>query len=119
MRGWSLSDDRQRLATSGEDGFVRIWDLSPIEMEESPSAPELAIPLPVPLISDVSWVSDDRLVVFLVDRGTGARWFTAYLETHDLVSAARASLTRGFTEIECSTYQIDGCPMTLEEIRGG
>lgn len=61
--------------------------------------------------SDVVWEAENRLVVFLIDRGTGARWFTAYLDTDELVREARSRLTRGFTEVECAIYQIDDCPM--------
>ena len=119
IRGWGVSKDGERLATTGEDGFVRIWDISSVRSGEPPSAPELTIPFPVHRISDVLWMSDDRLVVFFVDRGTGARWSMAYLDTGDLIRDARTRLTRGFTEIECNTYQIEDCPRTREDIRTG
>jgi len=88
---------------------VHVWNISTVGSGDEPTAPDLTIPIGV-RASDVVWESDDRLVVFLIDRGTGARWFTAYLNTGDLVREASAGLTRGFTEAECETFQLDPCP---------
>jgi WD40 repeat protein len=116
IRGWHLSKDGQRLATAGEEGFVHIWELGPLYLGETPEAPVLIIPV-VGRPSDVVWLSDEQLAVFLIDRGTGARWFTVLLDTEDLVDDARTRLTRGFTASECAIYLIENCPVTLEEIR--
>jgi WD40 repeat protein len=118
IRGWSLSADGGRLATAGEAGTAYIWNISSVDSGEPPLAPESTIPVGV-IASDVLWEADDRLLVFLIDRGPSARWFTAYLDTDDLVRDARERLTRGFSETECTTYRIENCPMTLEEIRRG
>ncbi len=40
------------------------------------------------------------------------------IDNEKLLDLARSRVTRGFSDTECSTYQIDPCP-TLEEIRGG
>ena len=109
IRGWGLSENGERLATASEEGTVHVWNISTVGSGDEPTAPDLTIPIGV-RASDVVWESDDRLVVFLIDRGTGARWFTAYLNTGDLVREASAGLTRGFTEAECETFQLDPCP---------
>jgi WD40 repeat protein len=118
IRGWEFSDDRQRLATAGEEDFIHVWDLGPVFEGGIPDAPEAVIAT-TSRPSDVVWLSDEEIAVFLIDRGTGATWFSVLLEAQQLVSDARSRLTRGFTAGECATYQIDDCPMTLMEIQGG
>jgi WD40 repeat protein/regulator of protease activity HflC (stomatin/prohibitin superfamily) len=116
IRGFAVSPDGGRLATTGDDDFVRIWHVGQID-EASPAAvlPGLLDRIPAPKPSDAAWLGPDRLAVFLAD---GARWLELSLTVEDLVEAAERRLTRGFTEDECETYGIDLCP-DLETIRNG
>ena len=115
IRGWSVSPSGDHLATSGEAGFVHVWDISPLDQGLPPQSPRATFPTNR-RASDVAWISEDRIAVFLIDLGASARWFTALLDTGDLVAEARSRLIRGFTDEECATYRIDPCP-TLSEIR--
>ncbi len=84
--------------------------------EANRNRPALLDPIPAPTPSDAVWLSDERLGVLLAD---DAKWLEVSLNVDDLVAEARARLTRGFTEGECTDYQIENCPTTLTEIRGG
>ena len=55
---------------------------------------------------------------FLLDIGRPSA-IVITLDPKDLASVGRARVTRAFTEVECLTYDIDPCPTTLEELRGG
>jgi DNA-binding SARP family transcriptional activator/WD40 repeat protein len=112
-RGYAFSPDGQRLVTTGNDNFIRVWDVSGIrDRSDVFGPPPLLDRIPAPKPSDAVWLEGDRLVVFLAE---GAKWLEIFLSVEDLLSEARSRLTRTFTVGECSTYQIDPCP-TLEEI---
>ena len=112
IRGIALSPDGTTLVTTGEDDFVRTWDVTGIR--ETGATALQQIPAPKP--SDAVWLSEDSLGIYLAN---GARWLRVNLEQPDLVAEAKARLTRGFTERECMVYAIDDCPMTLEDIKSG
>ena len=116
IRGLVLSPDGTRLATAGEDNFVKVWDVSGLGDLTEGQPPPLLDRIPAPKPSDAVWLDDDLLGLFLAQ---DARWMVVSLDVDDLVSDARDRLTRGFTPVECATYQIEDCPMTLEAIRAG
>ena len=102
VRGLSIDWNRQRFAIGDENG-LHVFDLD---------TGELLAEVPMPSVSDIHWIDEDTVLV-----GTnGGIWATVGLHPDDLVASAAASVTRGFTDAECSTYRIDPCP-TLEEIR--
>ncbi|NNF09438.1 MAG: WD40 repeat domain-containing protein [Acidimicrobiia bacterium] len=109
-RGISISQDDSRLAVSGEDGLVVIWDLAaddPVMLDRIPVAGDR--------VSDIVWIGEDRMgAAALV--GDLWEWQVVELSAGAVVDEAIASLVRGFTPEECDTYAIEGCP-TLEEIR--
>ncbi|MFQ5968819.1 MAG: WD40 repeat domain-containing protein, partial [Acidimicrobiia bacterium] len=117
-RGLALSPEGTRLVTTGEDDFVKVWDVSRIRDRSSVTEPlPLLDRIPAPFPSDAAWLSADRLAVFL---GNDANWLEVSLSIDELVTSARQRLTRGFTEGECANYQIDDpCPTTLEAIQSG
>jgi WD40 repeat protein len=63
-------------------------------------------------IENVEWLNENHLMVILPDGSVLV--FT--IDTEELKQIVRSRLTRGFTEEECATYDLDPCP-TLEEIR--
>ena len=107
IRGLAVSPDRTRLASTGEDDFVKVWDIA----KPGDRPPLLLDRIPADFPSDASWLAPDRLMVFLAD---GARYLEVSLGIDELVDAAIRRMTRGFTMDECATYQIDPCP-TLED----
>jgi WD40 repeat protein len=114
-RGIAISPEGNRLATTAEDNFVKVWDVSGIRGRSSVSEPlPLLDRIPAPKPSDAAWLTEDRLVVFLAD---DAKWLEVSLSIDELVAAAQLRLTRSFSEGECAIYGIKPCP-TLEEIRG-
>ena len=117
VRGFQLSPDGGSLATAGEDGVVRVWDVSALHSGPAMvlgEAPPLLDEIPTGVVSDVLWVSADTLAV--VTRTGG--WAIVSLDADVLVEEALAGLTRSFSERECQSYRIDPCP-TLEELRSG
>ena len=116
IRGWGMSAAEDSLATAGEDGVVHVWDITSLSTTANPPSTDLTIPVGH-RVSDVVWLGDDRLAIFAIDLGSGARWFVAPLEVDELVQGARTSVTKGFSVLECEVYRIDPCP-TLE-VRGG
>ena len=114
LRGLAVSPDDARLATTGHDNLVKVWDISGLSAGASLGAPPpLLDRIPAYIPSDAAWLSPERLGVFLA---TDAGYLEVSLRVDDLVTEAAQRLTRGFSIGECLTYQIDPCP-TLEEIR--
>jgi WD40 repeat protein len=104
VRGLSISPDEKRIALGDENG-LHIVDLESGVIEQS---------IPLQSVSDIHWVDSDTVLVV----GTEGIWATIPLDTRDLVSLARANITRGFSAEECATYRINPCP-TLDEMREG
>jgi hypothetical protein len=100
--GLATSPSGDLVAVAGGDGFVRVYT------DEG----ELRHAIPLPNPSDAWWLDEETLVV-----GTSnGPWTVVTLDPDKLLGAARASLRRGFTEAECSLYEIDPCP-SLEELQ--
>lgn len=104
----ALSPDGTLLASSGMDGFVRVWDV-----------------MTHALVDEILVSSDDRGVggvafigpshIAAADTSSGElQLFT--IDGDELVDLARSRITRAFTATECATYRIDPCP-TLDELR--
>jgi WD40 repeat protein len=113
FRGLAFSPDGQRLVTTGNDEFVKIWDVRGIRDRSTVyGSPPLLDRIPAPKSSDAIWLAEDHLIVFLAD---GPKWLEFSVSVEGVIAEALARLTRSFTPGECSTYLIDPCP-TLEEI---
>jgi WD40 repeat protein len=105
-----LSPDGSMLASAAEDGFVRVWDLATRALKH-----EIPISTGVRGAGGVAFLSKERLAVR--DNNSGKlRLFT--IDPTELLDIARSRVTRGFTDTECTKYNIDPCP-TLEDIRKG
>ena len=105
-----LSPDGSTLASAGGDGFVRVWDVATRALKH-----QIPVSREVRGLGGVDFLSNQRLAV--VDNGPGKlRTFT--IDPTELLDIARSRVTRGFTDTECTKYNIDPCP-SLEEIRGG
>ena len=114
LRGLAVSPNDARLVTTGQDSLVKVWDISGLTAGASlVGPPPLLDRIPAYFPSDASWLSPDRLAVFLA---TDAGYLVVSLNVDDLVAESARRLTRGFTVGECLTYQIEPCP-TLEDLR--
>jgi WD40 repeat protein len=105
VRGLATSPSGELVAVAAGDGFVRVYT------DEG----ELRHSIPLPNPSDAWWLDEETLVV-----GTGnGPWTVITLDPDRLLGAVKASLREGFSDAECSLYEIDDpCP-TLEELQGG
>lgn len=100
-RGMALSPDGRQLATTGEDGFVMVWDLESLTLVDQ---------IPVFFPSDAIWIDEKTMGVVSRD----GQWHVFTLSDDVLLQQARITITRSFTEQECRLYGIHPCP-TLEE----
>jgi WD40 repeat protein len=110
-RGIAVSPDDSKIATSGEDGLIWIWQVSGTE-------PRLLDRIPVSgdMVSDIVWLDDEHMgAVVLLDWGH-VRWQTIDLSSGAVVEMAVDDLVRGFSQSECETYDVEPCP-TLDEMR--
>jgi DNA-binding SARP family transcriptional activator/WD40 repeat protein len=97
---FDFSPDGSRIATTGSDGLVRIWNTEDGTLHQ-------AIPMGGDWAKALAYVDDNRIVV-----GTsGGLVATLIVDVEELVAMARDRLTRGFTERECQTYlHLPSCP---------
>ncbi len=94
------------VATTTFDKVVRVQTLDTHELM-------LEVELDVKA-ENVEWLNDDHLLVVALDGDPLV--FT--MNGEELAQIARERLTRGLSDEECSSFDIDPCP-TLEEIRVG
>lgn len=110
IRRLDLNEDGTLLASAGFDGFVRVWDVE---------TRTLVHQIPVSdgtVVGGVAFMQNGNHVAVAHNEAGALLLLT--IDNDELLDIARTRVTRGFTETECSTYQIDPCP-TLEEIRSG
>ena len=106
-RGLSFSPEERRIALGDENG-LHVAGIESGMIEQS---------IPLPSVSDIHWFDADTVLVGGSGLGgSEGMWAKVPLETSDLISHARDSVTRGFSSEECAAYRIDPCP-TLEEMR--
>ncbi len=111
LRAVDLNSDGTLAATAGFDGFVRVWDLVqglPVVEFEVEGAAEIGG------LFNAEFLDDTTLLV----TGGHTEVLVFSLDRDELIDIAASRVTRGFTELECTTYNIDPCP-TLEDLRSG
>jgi WD40 repeat protein len=96
------------VATAGEDG-VRVWNVADHSLQ-------VDVGFDGENIRFVRFLDDTHLLL-VPEIGSSA--VVVALDPLELAAAGLAKVTRAFTETECLTYDIDPCPTTLEELRGG
>ena len=69
--------------------------------------------VPLEFLDSVEFIDHDHLLVGFDDGST----IVLTLDVEELKSIAISRLTRGFTQQECTQYDIEPCP-TLEDLRG-
>ena len=109
-RGIAISPDDTKLAVSGEDGLVWIWQIDgdePVRLDRIPAAANL--------VSDIMWIDDDRMGAALALPSIQGAWQILDLSVDVLIDKAIDGLVRGLSPEECTTYGIEPCP-TLEEM---
>ena len=115
VRGVAISADGTRLVTTGEDNFVKVWNIGSLTGADRDNSPPLLLDrIPAPRPSDAAWL--DGTATLAVFPARDASLMIVPLSVDSLLADAEERLTRGFSPGECSTYQIDPCP-TLEDIR--
>ncbi len=104
-KAMAVSPDGQLVVTGAADGIVRVWDGATGQLLHQLTVAGQA--------QGVAFVGDRRIAV--TPSGGGLLLFS--IDEHDLLQAARASLTRPFTPEECERYHFgDQCP-TLDQLR--
>lgn len=92
------------MATAGTDDVVRVWDVE---------TGGILFEVPVDLTPrNAEFLDESHILVTTVE----GEVLVFTLDPEELKSIAYDRLTRGFTEEECVTYEIDPCP-TLREMR--
>ncbi len=104
----AVNQSGSRLASTGADGYVRLWDAGDRSLITE-------IEFGVDEITNVEFIDDTHL---LVTPGVGTEAVVITLDPDELVAVARSRLTRSFTAEECDRFGIDPCP-SLVEIKGG
>jgi len=107
----ALNEEGTLLASSGLDGFVRVWDV-----ETHALVHQVPVSSEGKGVGGVAFIGDGRHLA-VSNMATG-ELLVVTIDNEELIEIARSRVTRGFTDTECATYRIDPCP-TLEEIRQG
>lgn len=93
------------IATGSIDEWVRVWTAEDGSLTHAIRTTDY--------VAGPEFANSDRHL--LVTLETGDRYhFT--LDPDELLSIARSRLTRGFTDSECTRFEIEPCP-TLDELR--
>jgi DNA-binding SARP family transcriptional activator/WD40 repeat protein len=107
LRSASVDPGGTRLATVAFDGSVRVWDLASGDLVHEASLGDVQL-------QAVAWVDEDAVAVARREGGV----LILDVDPDRLLDRVGASLTRGYTRFECTTYGFDApCPV-LAELRG-
>lgn len=108
VKSAALNDEGTLLVTGGSDGSLRVWDALTFELIHE-------IPFGNTQVQGVAFVNDRHLAVTVQE----GNLLVVTIDPDELLEIAGASLTRGFTQVECERYNFgDECP-SLEELRAG
>ncbi|MFN2483547.1 MAG: WD40 repeat domain-containing protein, partial [Candidatus Limnocylindria bacterium] len=107
VKSWTLSDDGSLIATGSSDGFVRVWDAATFALVHEIFVGDMQV-------QGVAFATATHVAIVA---GAGDILVDT-INNDELLSIARRSLTRGFTDIECERFNFgESCP-TLAELRG-
>jgi DNA-binding beta-propeller fold protein YncE len=101
----ALSPDGLLLATGGSNGVLIVWNATTGKLDQQ-------MEFGGAQVQGLAFIDDRHLAV--TPQGGGLLIMT--VDHAELADIVRASLTRTFTDLECTTYGIASCP-TLEEMR--
>lgn len=104
-KSMAMSPARSSMATGASDGILRLWDTRTGELKQQ-------MDFGGGQVQGLAFIDDSHLAVVVDHEGL----LIMTVDPHELADTVRASLTRGFTATECTTYRIDPCP-TLAEMR--
>jgi WD40 repeat protein len=97
----AFSQDGMRLATGSFDGTARAWSVTSGEVV-------FTSPVESSDVEGVAFSEDGSRVMVIYSDG---RIIVHAIALDDVIAIARARVTRGFTEAECSTYlHVSTCP---------
>lgn len=112
-----LSPDGTRLALATSEGTVSVWEMDTGRLLDQAGHG-------LGRLDGVQWLDDQDLVLLTA----AGHLTTVTTDTGRLLGLARASLTRGLTQSECTAYDVDPCPslatmlgsepVVPEELRG-
>jgi WD40 repeat protein len=101
----ALSPDGSLMATGASDGILRVWSTSTGALDQQMDFGGREI-------QGIAFIDNQHLAV----TPQGGDLLIMTVDPVELADTVRASLTRSFTDTECTTYGIDPCP-TLAEMR--
>ena len=101
IMGVALNPDGTRLATAGQNGELKLWDMETGDQISTLFADE-------PALFGVDYSPDGR---YLATAGSDGFVNLHILSAEELMKVARSRLSRGLTDEECQTYlHLDACP---------
>ena len=104
----AISDSGSLIASAGEDGSVRVWNVSDRSLVTE-------IKLDVDEVANVEFIDNTHL---FVTAGFGNEAIVITLDPDELLMIARDRIVRTFTPEECTRFEINPCP-TLADLKSG